>query len=105
VRCWWGRSTASIGWHSRHCTNSSSKSNLSDSILAVNTVCAGHLPDAGEGNQAAAAALETAAVLPADAAASPQQDQLQLLQLFLDVASPASPFSIHNLCRAGALHG
>eukprot|EP00775_Hariotina_reticulata_P005095 gene5095-5336_t len=74
--------------------------------LGLHITNAGHISDAGDGSHAAAAgALETAAVLPAEEPASMQLDQLQLLQLFLDMPNPASPFSIHNLCIAGTPHG
>jgi hypothetical protein len=68
--------------------------------LAVGTACQG----------AAAAEVEDTAAEGNAADATLQQsgivhDELRLLRLFLDLPGPSAPFSIHNICRAGAHHG
>lgn len=93
ARCWWGRTTQLYNTHS---TPQAAAASFDQAAAGSSSQ---------EESSAAAAAGQAA-----DAETSAQRrgvvpDELPLLRLFLDQPGPSAPFSIHNICRAGAHHG
>eukprot|EP00879_Flechtneria_rotunda_P032073 GHRR01035224.1.p1 GENE.GHRR01035224.1~~GHRR01035224.1.p1 ORF type:complete len:395 (+),score=182.37 GHRR01035224.1:880-2064(+) len=92
ARCWWGRNQPSAAQ-----TGAAAAAGDHSSTAEVTSVAAG-----AEEHYSTTAATAAA---PAGNTVVVHADEQQLLSLFQDQPGSLSPFSIHNLCTAGAGHG
>jgi hypothetical protein len=102
ARCWWGRSarfpaedTAETTGHSQQQETQQQQQQLSSSSAGAAEQQARASPSSSAGGASTSSSRGGLSV----------PDQQSLLQLFVDQPGPQAPFSIHNLCAAGAPHG
>lgn len=103
-RCWWGREARFAAGERQHdCTAAAAHAAHAAHHIQGPQQPLEQPPDQQQGVAGAAAEQQAGSVCGSSSQAGP--DQLRLLQLFVDQPGPQAPFSIHNLCTAGAAHG
>lgn len=99
ARCWWGRSARFPAEDTPEATTHKQQQEQQQQLPSSSAGAAEQQTRASPPSSAGGASTSSSR----GGASVP--DQQSLLQLFVDQPGPQAPFSIHNLCAAGAPHG